>query len=71
MGFLEFSGDPMDWNEIKPHVKYVKEHGIIQFLNNYQRHLQRPKDILKWGDEVSVIFTKIIYCQNEIISQSI
>ncbi|CAK8697360.1 unnamed protein product [Clavelina lepadiformis] len=52
MGFLEFSGDPMDWNEIKPHVKYVKEHGIIQFLNNYQRHLERPKDILKWGDEL-------------------
>ncbi|CAK8697358.1 unnamed protein product [Clavelina lepadiformis] len=52
MGILEYDGESLNWNEIKLYAKYVKKHGIVQFLNNYQRLLERPVDILKWGDEV-------------------
>ena len=53
MGLLDFDGESLKWNEIKPYVEHVKEHGIIQFINNYKRLMKRPCDILKWGDEVS------------------
>lgn len=56
MGLLDFDGQPLDWAEIVPHVPYIKEHGIIQFLNNYERLMKRPGDILKWGDEVRYNF---------------
>lgn len=52
MGLLDFDGEPLDWKDIEPHVEYVKHHGIVQFLNNYERLIKRPEDSLKWGDEV-------------------
>lgn len=58
MGLLAFEGEPLAWNDIKPYVEHVKKHGIIQFINNYKRLLQRPCDILKWGDEVEYMILK-------------
>ncbi|CAK8697356.1 glutamate--cysteine ligase catalytic subunit-like [Clavelina lepadiformis] len=58
MGMLEFDGEPLKWNEIKPYVNYVKKHGIIQFLHNYERLMKRPEDILKWGDEVEYMILR-------------
>ncbi len=52
MGFLT-DGETYTWDELKPHIKYVKEHGIIQFLNVYNKLKDRSADTLKWGDEAS------------------
>ena len=52
MGLLDFEGEPLEWKDLEPYVDHVKKHGIIQFLNNYERLKKRPEDILKWGDEV-------------------
>nr|CAB3248530.1 glutamate--cysteine ligase catalytic subunit-like [Phallusia mammillata] len=58
MGLLDFDGDPLDWKDIEPHVEYVKHHGILQFLNNYDRLMKRPEDSLKWGDEVEYMIVR-------------
>ena len=52
MGLLS-EGKPLTWAETKKHVELVKRTGVLQFLANYQRLKDRPRDELKWGDEVS------------------
>ena len=54
MGLLS-EGKPLSWSETKKHVDVVKRTGILQFLANYHRLLSRPRDELKWGDEVSAV----------------
>lgn len=56
MGLLTFSGENLSFAEIKKHADYIKEHGIIQFINTYNRVKNRTYDTLKWGDEVSLLF---------------
>ena len=51
MGLLEV-GHPLSWDDSKPHHKYVKDHGIEQFINLYNRHSEKTGAILRWGDEV-------------------
>ena len=51
MGFLE-AGEPLDWEESKEHLKYVREHGILQFIATYNRVKDVENDDLFWGDEV-------------------
>ena len=65
MGLLEFEGEPLSWNDVKPYVEHVKKHGIVQFINNYKRLMQRPCDILKWGDEVK--YVRCIVCKSQSI----
>lgn len=45
-------GDPLSWEETRPHAKYVREHGLRQFLNTYRRVLHIANDRLFYGDEV-------------------
>lgn len=35
-----------------PNELAVREHGIQQFINTYNRIKDRTNDVLKWGDEV-------------------
>jgi len=58
MGLLDFDGKPLSWEEIEPHIPYVKKHGLIQFINSYNQMLERPRDVLKWGDEIEYILVK-------------
>ena len=51
MGLLS-EGKPLTWAETKKHVALVKRTGILQFLATYHRLKDRPRDELKWGDEV-------------------
>ena len=53
MGLLTFDGENLSFSEIKKHADYIKKHGIIQFINTYNRVKNRTYDTLKWGDEVS------------------
>lgn len=51
MGLL-FLGTPLTWEEAKKYADHVREHGITQFLNIWDRFKDREGDTLLWGDEV-------------------
>ncbi|MBN3309500.1 GSH1 ligase, partial [Amia calva] len=51
MGLLS-QGSPLNWEETKKYADHVRQHGIIQFLNIYNKVKDRQRDVLKWGDEV-------------------
>lgn len=57
MGLLS-QGSPLNWEETKKYADHIRKHGIIQFLNIYNKVKDRQKDVLKWGDEVrNEVFT--------------
>lgn len=58
MGLLTL-GTPLSWTETKAHADHVKEHGVQQFINHYQRLRQRTNDPFKWGDEMEYMIVKI------------
>ncbi|CAE7801713.1 Gclc, partial [Symbiodinium sp. CCMP2456] len=51
MGFLHES-EPMSWEQSKSVLKYVREHGIEQFLSVLRTCGATNGDPFKWGDEV-------------------
>ncbi|XP_048863260.1 glutamate--cysteine ligase catalytic subunit [Brienomyrus brachyistius] len=51
MGLLS-QGSPLGWEETRRYADHIRQHGIIQFLNIYNKVKDRQKDVLKWGDEV-------------------
>lgn len=51
MGLL-FAGKPLSWDDSKAYHEYVREHGITQFLNLWDKFKDREGDTLLWGDEV-------------------
>ena len=55
MGLLSL-GTPLAWNDAKKHADHVREHGITQFLNIWDRLKDRYGDELLWGDEVRLIY---------------
>lgn len=61
MGWL-FKGTPLNWTETQKYAGHVKKHGILQFLNIYNKAKDRQKDVLKWGDEVS----DLCYLENKV-----
>lgn len=66
MGLLS-QGSPLNWEETKKHADHVRKHGILQFLNIYNKVKERQKDVLKWGDEVrllSILKKCTIFCEN-------
>ena len=50
-GLLEV-GEPIDWPDSLDVIGYIREHGIQQFLNLYNRVKAIEGDSLLWGDEV-------------------
>ncbi|XP_061410150.1 glutamate--cysteine ligase catalytic subunit [Lethenteron reissneri] len=54
MGLLS-QGSPLSWADTKKHADHVREHGVRQFINIYNRLKERQGDVLKWGDEVEYI----------------
>ncbi|TPX63001.1 glutamate---cysteine ligase [Powellomyces hirtus] len=57
MGLLSL-GTPLPWEEAKKHADHVRKHGIVQFLNIWNRIKTRRKDHLLWGDEIEYIVVK-------------
>mmetsp|Transcript_962 Transcript_962/g.1358 ORF Transcript_962/g.1358 Transcript_962/m.1358 type:complete len:854 (-) Transcript_962:240-2801(-) len=51
MGFLT-EGKPLDWKESESVRKYVREHGVTQFLNVWKKNRDRDDVDFLWGDEV-------------------
>eukprot|EP00619_Florenciella_sp_RCC1007_P013543 CAMPEP_0205920822 /NCGR_PEP_ID=MMETSP1325-20131115/11812_1 /ASSEMBLY_ACC=CAM_ASM_000708 /TAXON_ID=236786 /ORGANISM="Florenciella sp., Strain RCC1007" /LENGTH=87 /DNA_ID=CAMNT_0053288551 /DNA_START=52 /DNA_END=312 /DNA_ORIENTATION=- len=52
MGVLVVKGRPLTWDESKEKIKYVRDHGVIQFINTYAKVKEDQNDDLFWGDEV-------------------
>jgi len=57
MGLLT-EGSPLSWEETKKHAQHVREHGILQFINQYNKLKDRSNDCLRWGDEVGSVYPK-------------
>jgi glutamate--cysteine ligase catalytic subunit len=53
MGLLSL-GKPLSWEETKKYAEHVRQHGIQQFINLYNKHKNRNDECLKWGDEVII-----------------
>lgn len=60
MGLLT-EGSPLSWEETKQLSKHVQQHGIEQFIHLYERLRDRQGDILKWGDEVSLLLSLVFF----------
>ncbi|CAE6535453.1 unnamed protein product [Rhizoctonia solani] len=51
MGLL-FLGTPLDWGESRKYADYIREHGVTQFLNIWEKQKSRKDDPFRWGDEI-------------------
>ena len=51
MGLL-ILGAPLTWEESKKYIEHVKQHGVEQFINLYNRYEGKTGSILRWGDEI-------------------
>ena len=51
MGFLHES-EPLAWAQAVSSLKYVRDHGIEQFLMIFERCSAIEGDPFRWGDEV-------------------
>lgn len=51
MGLLTV-GKPHSWDNASKYRAYVRQHGVVQFLNTYNRVKDITNDELLWGDEV-------------------
>jgi glutamate--cysteine ligase catalytic subunit len=57
MGLL-VEGQPMSPEDLVSHLKYIRHHGVIQFLNIWKRLKDVQNDELKFGDEIECgVFT--------------
>ncbi|CCA66352.1 probable gamma-glutamylcysteine synthetase [Serendipita indica DSM 11827] len=54
MGLLSL-GTPLTWEEASKYADHVREHGITQLLNIWNRYKARSGDKLLWGDEIEYI----------------
>lgn len=55
MGLLAL-GTPLTWEQTKPLADHIRDHGITQFLNTWDRWKDKAGKGLLWGDEVSLRF---------------
>ena len=61
MGFLT-EGRTLPWEEISQDIKdYIKEHGVIQFINIYRQNKDFIAKSFKWGDEVCLLARKCFF----------
>ena len=51
MGVLTV-GTPLKWPAALPHLRYVRQHGVLQFINKYNEVKDIRNDQLLWGDEI-------------------
>ena len=58
MGFL-FASDSLPWEDSLEFLKYVREHGIEQFLHTFHAVRSVNEDLLRWGDEIEYGILKL------------
>lgn len=52
-------GEPLSWEENLPNNRYVREHGLRQFLETYRRVMHLSNDRLFYGDEIEHAILKL------------
>lgn len=54
MGFLTVKTSTLDWEESKAYIDDIKQYGIYQAINLYNKFkgLNKKADELKWGEEI-------------------
>ena len=52
MGFLEAGSTPLTWSEVQSVKEFIREHGVIQLLNLYQKFKDYTTSSLYWGEEM-------------------
>lgn len=63
MGLLT-QGSPLTWEDTKQKADHVRNHGVTQFINLYNKLKDRQGDCLKWGDEVEYMLVKFDHQKN-------
>ncbi|CAE6455092.1 unnamed protein product [Rhizoctonia solani] len=43
---------PLNWEESQEYADYIREHGVTQFLNIWEKQKNRDDDPFLWGDEI-------------------
>jgi len=51
MGLLK-EGKTLSWEESKQFFDYIREHGVIEFLNSYSEFVHKENPVFLWGDEI-------------------
>jgi glutamate--cysteine ligase catalytic subunit len=59
MGFL-FASKSLTWEESLEYLKYVRDHGIEQFLHTFHSVRSVHGDLLRWGDEIEYGVVRIV-----------
>ncbi|CAM9753113.1 unnamed protein product [Ascophyllum nodosum] len=52
-------GKPLPWGQALPHLGYVRDHGLKQFVSRYRKVEGIKNDQLKWGDEIEYAILKV------------
>jgi glutamate--cysteine ligase catalytic subunit len=65
MGLLSL-GTPLDWDDAKDHLNHVKEQGILQFLNIWNKVKTRVRDELIWGDEIEYMLVVFDHSEKKV-----
>lgn len=58
MGLLTV-GKPLSWKDSLEHCNYIRQHGILQFINTYNRLKFIENDRLLYGDEIEYALLKL------------
>eukprot|EP00928_Gymnodinium_smaydae_P082264 TRINITY_DN65646_c0_g1_i1.p1 TRINITY_DN65646_c0_g1~~TRINITY_DN65646_c0_g1_i1.p1 ORF type:complete len:697 (+),score=96.84 TRINITY_DN65646_c0_g1_i1:73-2163(+) len=64
MGFLHES-EPLTWEEAMQNLRFVRAHGISQFLSVYHKCKDIQGDSFKWGDEVEHGILRLVGDSND------
>jgi len=54
MGYLADTAHPLNYEQTKALARYIKEHGIIQFLHLYKKFKDLQQENIFWGDELEL-----------------
>ena len=54
MGYLADTAHPLNYEQTKALARYIKEHGIIQFLHLYKKYKDLQQEEIFWGDELEL-----------------
>mmetsp|Transcript_103204 Transcript_103204/g.298575 ORF Transcript_103204/g.298575 Transcript_103204/m.298575 type:complete len:682 (+) Transcript_103204:45-2090(+) len=65
MGLLKV-GKPLSWNDMLPHCRYIRDHGVKQFLSTWNRVKDIENDRLFYGDEIEYSILLVDHDKREV-----
>ncbi|KAG9043073.1 hypothetical protein FS837_010057 [Tulasnella sp. UAMH 9824] len=75
---LQAKGRPLPWPEAKNYFGHIREHGLIQLVNIWNKYKSRRDDIFLWGEEIECMLiafddndrnAKLALDQDEVLPQ--